>query len=69
MKIGIRKPSIKKSIKARTTGKVKRKVKSTVNPLYGNKGMGVLHPKRAVENKIYHKTSFSLLDFFKRLKK
>lgn len=69
MKIGIRKPNIKKSIKARTTGKLKRKVKSSVNPLYGNKGMGILHPKRAVENKIYHKTSFSLLDFFKRFKK
>lgn len=69
MKIGIRKPSIKKSIKARTTGKLKRKAKSKINPLYGKKGMGLLHPEKAVENKIYHKTSFSLLDFFKRFKK
>lgn len=68
MKIGIRKPSIKKSIKARTTGKLKRKVKS-INPLYGKKGIGLLHPERTVKNKIYHKTSFSLLDFFKRFKK
>ena len=67
MKIGIRKPNIKKSIKARTTGKLKRKVKSTVNPLYGKKGMGVLHPKRAIQNKIYHKTSFNLLDLIKRI--
>ena len=41
MKIGIRKPSLKKSIKARTTGKVKRKVKKAVNPLYGKKGAGI----------------------------
>ena len=40
MKIGVRKPSIKRNIKARTTGKLKRKVKSTINPLYGKKEMG-----------------------------
>lgn len=40
MKFGVRKPSLKKTIKARTTGKIKRKVKSSVNPLYGKKGMG-----------------------------
>lgn len=37
MKIGLRKPSIKKSLKARTTGKLKRSIKSSVNPLYGKK--------------------------------
>lgn len=68
MKIGIRKPSIKKSIKARTTGRLKRKVKS-INPLYGKKGMGLLHPERAVKNKVYHKTSFSIVNFIKRFKK
>ena len=40
MKFGFRKPNIKKSIKAKTTGKLKRKAKSAVNPLYGKKGMG-----------------------------
>lgn len=35
MKYGVRKPNVKKSIKARTTGKVKRQVKKAVNPLYG----------------------------------
>ena len=39
MKYGVRKPNLKKSIKARTTGKVKRQVKKAVNPLYGKKGM------------------------------
>ncbi len=60
MKVGLRKPSIKRSIKARTTGKLKRKIKKTVNPFYGKKGMGYIkNPKRAVKNKIYHKTTFS----------
>lgn len=37
MKFGIRKPSLKKSIKSRTTGKLKRTVKKAVNPFYGKK--------------------------------
>lgn len=61
MKIGFRTPSLKKSIKARTTGKLKRKVKSAVNPLYGKKGMGVLHPKRALYNKVYNKVTIDPL--------
>lgn len=66
MKIGMRKPSIKKSIKARTTGKVKRKVKSTVNPMYGKKGASwINNPKKATYNKVYKKTSFSFWDLFK----
>lgn len=66
MKIGMRKPSIKKSIKARTTGKVKRKVKSTVNPMYGKKGASwINNPKKAAYNKVYKKTSFSFWDLFK----
>ena len=60
MKFGLRKPSLKRSIRARTTGKIKRKMKKAVNPFYGKKGMGyVKNPKRAVKNKIYHKTTFS----------
>ena len=65
MKIGIRKPSLKKTVKARTTGALKRKVKGQVNPLYGKKGMGILHPKRAIYNKIYKKTT---IDPFKKLR-
>lgn len=68
MKIGIRKPSVKKSIKARTTGKVKRKVKGAVNPLYGKKGMGLVNdPKKAVYNKVYNKTSVGVGDILKGL--
>lgn len=66
MKFGMRKPSLKKSFKARTTGKVKRKAKKTINPLYGKKGIGFIkNPKRSIKNKIYKKTTFSLWDLFK----
>lgn len=62
----MRKPSIKKSIKARTTGRAKRAVKKAVIPGYGKKGMGWLkNPKRAAYNKVYRKTSFSFWDLFK----
>ena len=63
MKVGVRKPSLKKSISARTTGRAKRAVKSSVNPLYGKKGMGwVNDPKKAAYNKVYNKTTFSVID-------
>ncbi len=66
MKFGMRKPSLTKSIKARTTGKLKRTVKSSINPLYGKKGIGLItNPRKAVYNKIYKKTTFSFLDLFK----
>ena len=67
MKVGMRKPSLKKSFKAKTTGKLKRSVKSTINPLYGKKGMGILHPQKAIYNKVYNKTTFSVFDLFKNL--
>lgn len=60
MKIGLRKPNLMKSIKARTAGKLKRRIKKAINPFYGKKGMGYIkNPKRAIRNKIYHKTTFS----------
>lgn len=70
MKIGLRTPSLKKSIKMRTTGKLKRKMKKAVNPLYGKKGMGYIHdPKKAVYNNVYNKTSLSAVDSVKKLLK
>ena len=68
MKIGLRTPSIKKSISARTTGKLNKMVKKAVIPGYGQNGMGILHPKKAVYNKIYNKTTFSIWDIFKLFK-
>lgn len=40
MKFGARKPSLKKRVSARTTGKVKRAVKKAANPLYEKKRNG-----------------------------
>lgn len=68
MKIGIRTPSMKKMFKARTTGRAKRAIKKAVNPLYGKKGMGLLHPKKAVYNKVYKKTTVGFGDIFKMFK-
>lgn len=66
MKFGMRKPSLKKSIKARTTGKAKRKLKKAIIPGYGKKGTGWLKdPKKAAYNKVYKKTTFSIFDLFK----
>ena len=65
MKFGVRKPSFKKMIKARTTGKAKRALKRAIIPGYGKKGMGILHPKKALYNKVYRKTTFSIFDIFK----
>ena len=63
MKIGMRKPSPMKSLKARTTGKWKRQVKRSIIPFYGQKGTGIFKdPKRAIYNKIYHRTTFSIFD-------
>lgn len=62
MKFGFRTPSLKKTLKARTTGAIKRKAKGVVNPLYGKKGMGLIKdPERSVKNKIYKKTTIDPL--------
>ena len=66
MKFGLRKPSLKHSLKARTTGRAKRAVKKALIPGYGKKGMGwIKNPKKAAYNKIYNKTSFSNWELFK----
>ena len=67
MKIGMREPSLKKSISARTTGQLKRDIKRAIILGYGKKGMGLLHPKRALYNKVYHKTTFSIFDLIGKL--
>lgn len=66
MKFGMRKPSLAKSFKARTTTKYKRKIKKALIPGYGKKGVGwAKNPKKAAYNKVYKKASFSLWDLFK----
>ena len=59
MKLGPRTPNVKKRVSARTTGAIKRKIKTGTSPLYGKKGVGwVKDPKRAAYNKLYNKTTF-----------
>lgn len=70
MKIGMRTPSLKKSLKAKTTSKWKRQAKKAIIPGYGKKGVGwIKNPKKAMYNKVYHKTTFGLSDLFKSSKK
>ena len=66
MKIGIRKPNLKKSFKARNTARAKRALKSSINTAYDKRGAGwIKNPKRAAYNKIYNKFTFSISDLFK----
>ena len=70
MKFGPRKPSLKRSLSAMTTGRAKRTVKRAINPYYGKKGMGwINNPKKALYNKIYHKTTFSVIPTIGDVKK
>lgn len=62
MKFGMRKPSLKRSISARTTGRAKRAIKRAIIPGYGKRGMGILHPRKALYNRIYRRTTFSIFD-------
>ncbi|MBQ7036062.1 MAG: hypothetical protein IJN74_01045 [Clostridia bacterium] len=65
MKFGFRTPSLKRSLKARTTGRAKKSVKKALIPGYGKKGAGwVKNPKKAAYNKVYKKTSLSIWDLF-----
>ncbi len=68
MKIGIRRPSAKKMFRARTTSRAKRAVKKALIPGYGKKGRGwITNPKKAVYNKVYHKTTIGLGGLLKKL--
>ncbi len=67
MKFGMRKPSLKKSIAARTS--VKRVVRHSLG-LKAPRGLGILtNPKKAIYNKVYNKTTFGIGNIFKRKKK
>lgn len=69
MKVGFRKPSLRGSLRARTTGRAKRAAKRAVVPFYGRKGMGLLHPIRAAWGWIYRRVTFgwrAILRMFRR---
>lgn len=66
MKFGMRTPSFNRSFSARTKGRATRAIKKAIIPGYGKKGMGwFTNPKKAMYNKIYHKTTFSIFDLFR----
>lgn len=65
MKIGVRKPSIKKSISARTS--LKRYVRHNLG-IKAPKGYGwITNPQKALYNRVYTRTTFSLFDMFRKL--
>jgi hypothetical protein len=65
MKFGFRRPSLTKMIAARTSPK--RIIKNALG-LKAPRGWGWLtNPKRAVYNRVYDRTSFSLGGFLKKL--
>ena len=65
MKFGMRKPSLGKSLAARTS--VKRIVKNKLG-LRAPKGWGWLtNPKKAAYNRVYRRTTFSLAGLIKAL--
>lgn len=67
MKIGIRTPSLKKTLKAKTTGRIKRSLKSNVIPFYGQSGIGLIkNPTKSIKNRIYKRVT---IDPLKKLRK
>ncbi|API92734.1 MULTISPECIES: hypothetical protein [unclassified Virgibacillus] len=65
MKIGMRKPSLKKRVAARTS--IKRQVVHRAGAKMP-KGYGwVRNPKKAAYNKVYNKTTFDVFKLIKKL--
>lgn len=67
MKFGPRKPSLNKMIGARTS--VARIVRHNLG-IKAPKGWGwITNPKRALYNRVYYRTSFSIWDLLKKILK
>jgi len=65
MKFGIRTPSLKKSLAARTS--VKRLVKNSLG-LKASRGYGWLtNPKKAAYNRVYNRTTISWVSLLRKL--
>lgn len=65
MKVGIRKPSLKKMIAARTS--VKRIVRHNLG-IKAPRGFGWLtNPKKALYNRIYNRTTIDVFSLLKKL--
>lgn len=65
MKFGMRKPSVKKMISARTSPK--RFIRHNLG-LKAPKGYGwITNPKKAAYNRVYNRTSFNIFSILKKL--
>lgn len=65
MKFGVRKPSLRKSIAARTS--LNRMVRNATG-LKAPRGYGWLtNPRKAAYNRVYNRTSISLFDLIRKL--
>lgn len=65
MKFGVRKPSVKRMISARTSPK--RYVRHSLGLKLPN-GFGCIsNPKKFMYNKVYNSTTFSIFDIIKKL--
>jgi hypothetical protein len=65
MKIGMRKPSLKRMIRARTSPK--RFIRHNLG-IKAPRGWGWLtNPKKAAYNRVYNRTSFSIFGILKKL--
>lgn len=64
VKAGFRKPSLTKSISARTRGRATRAIKKAIIPGYGQRGAGWLHPRRKLYNTIYSKITVDTRKIF-----
>ena len=67
MKMGFRTPSLSKSFKAMTTGRIKRSIKRTISPLYGKKNIGLItNPQKSIYNRVYKRTTIGIFDIIKK---
>lgn len=67
MKFGMRRPSLRKSIAARTSPK--RIIKNALG-LRAPRGYGwITNPKKAAYNRVYNRTTFSIFGLLKKLLK
>jgi len=70
MKYGMRTPSVKKSFKASTAGRIKREAKKSIIPGYGKNGIGFAKdPKKSIYNSVYHKATVGVPDSIKSYSK
>lgn len=70
VEFGVRRPDPLGFLRARTTGRVKRKVKRAVIPGYGRSGTGwVRDPGRAAYGSVHRRSTIGVSEILRRLLK